>query len=242
MLVAACAGMRTLITSLAAALLALGCQYPQSPTVQLRMRDHDRQGLAIRGAVARGDLEGARREAAVLAQLPVAGPIDPAWKEKLDAMDAAARHVADAASLKEAARGLGPLAKTCGDCHEMLGRPWPAVEMPGGRASSGVRPDMVRHEWAASQMWDGLAVPSDDAWKAGAMILSEEPLAPEALTPGKSPVGQVGALEASVHDLGRKAQTTDQTQTRMQLYGETMATCGECHRWLGGGPRAEKQR
>jgi len=100
----------------------------------------------------------------------------------------------------------------------------------------------VRHEWAASQMWDGLAIPSDDAWKAGAHVLSEEPLSPEALTPGKTPVPQVGVLEQSVHDLGRKAETTDRVDARMQLYGEAMAVCGECHKWLGGGPRAERER
>ena len=228
---------------LAAALLAAACKSGmQSPTVQMRMKDHDKHGLAIRDAVARGDLDGAKREAAGLALLPVEGPIDPAWKRKLDAMNVAAARIANAADLKDAAHGLGPLAKTCGDCHTMLGRPWPAVPAPTGQAS-GVQPFMVRHEWAASRMWDGLAIPSDDAWKAGALALAEEPISPEALTPGKTPVAKVGELEQLVHELGRKAETTDKVDARMQLYGETMATCAECHAWLHGGPgRTEMQR
>jgi hypothetical protein len=73
--------------------------------------------------------------------------------------------------------------------------------------------------------WDGLVVPSDDAWIAGARVLSEEPLSPELLTPGRSPVPRVGALEQSVHDLGRQAQTTRSADGRAQLYGEIAKTC-----------------
>lgn len=233
--------MRTSTLLLAAALLAAACK-SQSATVQARMKDHEKHGLAIRDAVARGDLDGAKREAAGLALLPIEGPIDPAWKQKLDAMDVAAARVVNAVNLTEAAHDLGPLAKTCGDCHTMLGRSWPAVPAPTGQAS-GARPFMVRHEWAASRMWDGLAIPSDDAWKAGAQALAEEPLPAEALTPGKTPVPRVGELEQLVHDLGRKAEATDEVDGRMKLYGETMATCAECHTWLRGGPgRTEMQR
>jgi cytochrome c553 len=235
--------MRTSTIFLAVALLGVACKSGmQSPTVQFRMKDHEKHGVAIRDAVARGDLDAAKREAAGLALLSIEGTIDPAWKQRLDAMNVAAARVANAMDITDAAHGLGPLAKTCGDCHTMLGRPWPAVPPQTGQAS-GVRPFMVRHQWAASQMWDGLAIPSDDAWKAGAHALAEEPLSPEALTPGKTPVPKVGDLEQSVHDLARKAEAVDKVDARMQLYGDAMATCAECHKWLGGGPpvRAEMQ-
>jgi len=62
------------------------------------------------------------------------------------------------------------------------------------------------------------------------------PLSPEALTPGKTPVPRVGALEQSVHDLGRQAQATGRVAARALLFGDVLATCGECHQWLGGGP------
>jgi hypothetical protein len=106
-------------------------------------------------------------------------------------MTVAATRLSDATTIKGAARELGSLAKTCGECHTMLGRPGPIVEAAGGQAS-GVRPNMIRHEWAVSQLWNGLVIPSDDAWKAGAIGLSEEPMSPELLTPGMTPVPRAG--------------------------------------------------
>jgi cytochrome c553 len=213
----------------------------QTPTVRARMKDHEMHGVAIRDAVARGDLDGARRAATTLAGLRLDDGIDPAWKQKLAAMNVAAGRVADATDLTAASRGLGLIAKTCGDCHTMLARPGPIVGEPPGQ-DSGVRPRMMRHEWAAAQLWDGLVVPSDDAWKAGAGVLAEAPLAPELLTLGKTPVPRVGALAASVHDLGRRAETLEHTEARMALLGELMASCADCHQWLGGGPSSTKSR
>lgn len=216
--------------------VSVACNSPlQSPTVQARMKDHEKHGTAIRDAVARGDLAEATREAAVLASLPVGGPIDQSWRIKLEAMTAAAMRLSNAGTIKEAAGDLGPLAKTCGDCHTMLGRSGPTVEAPGGQAS-GVQASMTRHQWAVSQMWDGLVIPSEDAWTAGALGLSEEPMSPEVLTPGKTPVPRVGALQDAVHALGKRAQSAGTVEARMKLYGEAMATCAECHRWLRGGP------
>ncbi len=204
-------------------------------TVRARMKDHEKHGIAMRDAVARADLGGAKREAMILANMGSSDGMDPAWKQKLDAMNVAARHVADSKDLSDASSGLGLIAKTCGDCHTMLGRPGPIALTPM-RHDSEDKMRMAEHEWAAAQLWDGLVVPSDDAWKAGANSLAEAPLAPELLTPGKTPVPKVGALIASVHDLGRRAEALEKTEGRRVLLGELMATCADCHRWLGGGP------
>ena len=59
------------------------------------MREHDAHGTAIRDAIAHADLELARREARVLADLKIEGDIDPTWRKKLDAMNAAASRLAD---------------------------------------------------------------------------------------------------------------------------------------------------
>lgn len=208
----------------------------QTPTVPTLMKDHEKHGAAMRDAVARGDLVTAKREGKFLAELRIEGPIDPAWKLRLDAMNAAAARVAKAPDLTQASHALGGVAKTCAECHTMLGRPRPPVGEPAGQGS-GVRPAMERHQWAATQLWQGLVIPSDDAWKAGALAMSEARLAPEAFTPGQSPVPKIAELEKRVHDLGRKAQSVEQLDSRVQVYGELMATCADCHRWLGGGPR-----
>ena len=102
--------------------------------------------------------------------------------------------------------------------------------------SSGAHASMRRHQWAMDRLWDALVVPSDDAWNAGALALAEAPLVPEQLTPSKSPAPRVAELAQTVHDLGLKAASADRGDARAEVYGELLATCAECHKWLGGGP------
>ena len=208
---------------------------PGEATLKASMQGHDKHGDAMRDAMARGDLDGAKGEAKLLAELRVVGPPSGLFQHLLDAMKAAAARASSANDLKDAGRDIGLVAKTCGDCHSVLGRSAMIVGQPAAPAP-GVRPAMQRHRWAAEQLWEGLVVPSDNAWSAGALTMADAPLAPEALTPGKSPVPRVGELTQTVHDLGREAATVARVDVRADLYGEMLATCAECHKWFGGGP------
>lgn len=212
---------------------------PESPTSKARMREHDVHGAALRDAIARADLAAARREAKFLADLRLGGGIEPTWRRKLDAMNAAAAQVADARDLAGASRDLGAVAQTCGDCHATLGGPSVVVGEPPAEGS-GVAFRMKRHQWAATRLWDGLVVPSDDAWKAGAHVLADAPLEPEVMTPGRSPVPAIGSLVVSVRELARKASAAETAVDRSAVYGELMATCAGCHERVGGGPSERK--
>ena len=209
---------------------------PSDPaTFKARMRDHDLHGAAMRNAVARADLEAARREATTLAELRLAGGIEPPWRRQLDAMNAAAARVAAAKDVPEMSRNVAAVARTCGDCHATLGGPvLPVGEPP--EPGSGVAARMMRHQWAAARLWDGLVAPSQEAWRAGARVLADAPLEPETLTPGKSPAPAIGTLARSVHDLGQKAKVVTSGVDRAAVYGELLATCSACHLRLGGGP------
>ncbi len=201
-----------------------------------RMRDHDVHGAKLRDAVARADLDAAHREARALAELRPEGDLVPTWRDRLDAMNAAAARVAGARDVAGASNGLAALARTCGDCHATLGGPVDTTgEPPPEGADVALR--MKRHDWAATRLWEGLVVPSDRAWRAGARVLQDAPLKPETLTPGKTPVIAVDALAESVHALGRKASVVASPTDRGAVYGELMATCGSCHELLAGGPR-----
>jgi hypothetical protein len=204
-------------------------------TIQARMQGHERHGDAMRDAVARGDLDEAKAEAKFLSELRIEGPTSGLWKQMFDAMKAAAARSTSTSDLKDAGRDVGLVARTCGDCHTSFGRPGILVEPPGA-LNSGVHASMRRHQWAMERLWDGLVVPSDDAWNAGALALAEAPLVPEQLAPGKSPVPRVGELAQTVHALALKAASAGRVDARAEVYGEVLSACAECHKWLGGGP------
>jgi hypothetical protein len=207
----------------------------QKPTLRSSMKDHEKHGAAMRDAVTRGDLDGMRREAHFLVSLQLDRGADPAWRQKLESLNSAAARVANSTDMTEASHSLGAVAKTCGDCHVMIGKPDATMAEPAPD-DSGVRPRMLRHQWAVAQLWNGLVIPSDDAWKAGAKALAEAPLSPALLTPGKTPVPKVGILTDSVHEIGRRAETLEDAGARVAILGDLMATCAECHLWFGAGP------
>jgi cytochrome c553 len=199
------------------------------------MKDHAILGVTMRDAVTRGDLEAARRAANALAELPIESGLSSSRRGRLDAMILAAQHARAAQDMRDAARSLSALAETCGACHTAFGGPR-TVSTAAPTDEPDLKTHMLRHQWGAARLWEGLAVPSDEAWKSGAQVLSDAPFPAERLTPGKSPVPAIGKLTKSVHDLGRKAVTLEDSSARVELYGELMATCASCHQWLGGGP------
>jgi len=185
--------------------------------------------------MARGDLDEVKGDALLLAGLRIDVPSSELWRTMFDATKAAAARIAAASDLKEASLDIGALAKTCGDCHTVLGRPGKIVGEERAQGSS-VPARMQHHQWASEQLWDGLVVPSDEAWNWGALALSETQLAPEQLTPGKTPAQRVADLTQTVRALGRRAVDVQRVDMRVDLYGNLLATCAECHQWLGGGP------
>jgi hypothetical protein len=205
--------------------------------VQAHMRGHEKLAEAMRDALIRGDLEEARGEGRLITQLRLEGPDGALWRQRLDAMKLAAAQVGAAVDLRAASSAAGLVAKTCGECHTVFGRPGILVgqEDPQG---SGLAADMRYHQRAAERLWEGLSVPSDEAWNSGALALSQAALVPESLIPGKTPALRLGGLAQTVHGLGSQASTVESVDGRAALYGQVLATCAECHRWLGGGPSA----
>ena len=87
--------------------------------------------------------------------------------------------------------------------------------------------DVERHAWATERLWEGLTVPSSEAWQAGAKALSTTPFPAEILKQG----GVHGRSAAS--DFGKlvvKAPTAKTLEERAALYAELLVTCGGCHR------------
>jgi hypothetical protein len=76
---------------------------PDVATLKAQMRDHAARAAAMRDAVTRADLDAAKREARTLAELHVEGGAEPAWRERLDAMNAAASRVRAATAMRRSA-------------------------------------------------------------------------------------------------------------------------------------------
>jgi mono/diheme cytochrome c family protein len=202
-----------------------------SPTLQA-MHEHDAHGAAMRDAVAAANLSEARREAKTLADLRIDDKMDAVWQGELAAMSVAAQRVVEAKDVDAASHGLAAVARACGDCHAMLGRSGIVVgEAP--HVGVDIVPEMRRHQWAVARLWDGLVVPSEDAWAAGAHVLADAPLAPAVLTPDKSPADRIAAANQLVHDLAHRAALAKSAGDREAVYATLMTTCSSCHLWFG---------
>lgn len=203
-----------------------------TPSLKDRMRDHAARGEALRGAVERGDLDAARREARALAELRFESGVPVAVRGDLQAMNVAAARVASARDLPETSRAAGTLARTCSDCHSTLGGPGMIAGEPDDDAVTALPPPK-RHAWATARLWSGLVAPSHLAWMSGARVLADAPLVPESRSDG-APLAPAAVTElaTSVHALAESAQTSNSAADRERIMGELLATCAACHAQL----------
>lgn len=195
------------------------------------MRANFRLALDVRDAVVGGNLELAQQKARDLAWQDYKKVLPENWMGGVDKMQLAARQVAEAKDVVEAAQHVAELAATCGDCHARLEGSKDEPEQDHGFSAKGpddLQTRMARHERAADGMWFGLSMPSDPAWRGGARALTEAPLsAPE--VEGKPVSAEVDAKMEAVRDLGRRALEAEQQPERVKVYGELLGKCAGCH-------------
>jgi len=213
---------------------------PTRPSAALvaSMGDHAAHGRAMRDAVARADLDRARTEASALAQARFDYREAPSWQAKVDAMVSATGRVSSAKDLAEASHGVAAVARSCGDCHATFARERNVVVTEPPPPSLDLLPRMQRHQWAEARLWSGLAIPSSEAWTAGARVLRDAPLEPERLTAGAPSVQRMGELARAVHDLGDKSGAAETADAREAAYGQLLGTCSECHALLSVRPNS----
>jgi len=195
------------------------------------MRANFRMALDARDAVIGGNLALAQQKARDLAWQDYKELLPAHWMGDVDKMQRAARDVAEAKDLVEAAQHMAELAATCGDCHARLQGEKNEPEQDHGFSAKGpddLQTRMARHERAADGMWFGLSMPSDPAWRGGARALTEAPLsAPE--VDGKPVTAEMDAKMEVVRDLGRRALEAEQQPERVKVYGELLGKCASCH-------------
>lgn len=195
--------------------------------VQRRMHVRYAHARLMIVAIARSDLDDARANAQVLAEVAEPQAL-PVWQPYVDAIQRAARETASAADLGGAAAGAALIGARCAGCHVATHAHVHAASEARPEAGPRIARQMVGHQWAATEMWQGLMAPSDERWQAGAEMLI-------AMPPGVVAEREGATLAESVDDMarvrmfGRRALAPMSNADRGDLYGELLTTCVRCH-------------
>lgn len=197
------------------------------PPVQLDMREHFSRARGVHTAVVHGDLALARESGRLLAEPRPDHGLPEGSGLYVAAMRTAARSVATARTLEEAAAGAAAIAESCAGCHRTYGA-GPAIEIafqPAAGESFGAH--MARHRWALDRLWEGIVGPSDASWAAGVEILDQRPLDLGELADrgGSTAI----ALGRRLHELASSGDAAANTGERARLFTEILRTCVECH-------------
>ena len=130
-----------------------------------RMFDHFTRATAIQSALIVGDLEGARRPAAWLAEHQAVGSVASGSEPWLDALRESALEIRDAESVDAAADATARLGASCAGCHTSS-RNGPRFRLAGDPpAGEGEVNHMIRNLWAMDRMWEGLIGAAEDSWR-----------------------------------------------------------------------------
>lgn len=196
-------------------------------TANRRMHQRFTAAQRLELGIVHGDLAGAHADARELAELDQPDAL-ARWQPYFASIRDAARQIENSPGIVGAARLTAELGRRCARCHEAIGAriAFPAEPAPPGDPRLVVQ--MVSHQWAAEQMWQGLIGPSDARWLAGARALSQAPLhiVAQAVTPSSElDIDDV----ARIRLYARRAQAAGSQDARADLFGAMLGTCAHCH-------------
>ncbi|MFO0566419.1 MAG: hypothetical protein U0263_12190 [Polyangiaceae bacterium] len=195
-----------------------------SPKERL-MRAHFKETAQIHKAVIDGALENTVKPAQALGNMKGLGTVQKSWKPSLDALSAAASRFGQSPDLPAATAAIADIGRACGSCHKIAGGPKVDVGTPPAQDKS-LSGQMKRHAWALERLWEGLYVPSDPAWKAGADALAGVSFPQEVLKKGGVHARSASTQFTSVAPtLGGKQKPED----RAKAYAQLLETCSACH-------------
>lgn len=200
----------------------------QEQEIRSHMDDHFERITAVEKAIIQGDLKAARISAAELADPELSAGAPEAWKPFLEDVQALARELVGAEELADASVASAKLVAACGSCHMGTSQGPALSETPDIAGGEELPEHMTRHAWAVGRMREGLVGPADANWMAGAFVLTEEPLQPDAVS-GELAAERIRILEERVHALGMAAYQADDRSDRVLAYARLLQTCARCH-------------
>ncbi|MCA9619725.1 MAG: hypothetical protein KC731_11950 [Myxococcales bacterium] len=197
------------------------------------MRSHFEETVAIRHAVIAGDIRHAIKPAAALADLKGLETLPKLWQDGVQRLTAASRRISESADLQEVAAATADIARACGACHASVSGPKAKLTDPPP-AGTTMKERMARHHWGTQRMWEGLFVPSEEAWKAGVDALGADVFPKNEVSKGG--VHAVSAASRFI-SLVDKAKTAKTSQQRGDVYAQVLSTCAPCHSAMGIKPK-----
>lgn len=184
----------------------------------------------LQRAIVRGYLDEAKKLARWI--LEHSEKVPEKWQPFVDELHAAAREVAGAPDLPTAGRLAARLGRACSRCHEDLTAVVSFTWSPAPDDEPVLRTQMLRHQWAAARLWEGLVGPSDEMWTQGATVLASTRLDLGTATTAAAAEldrADVSALTAKVRELATRAGQLAEQDARARLYGDLLVTCASCH-------------
>jgi cytochrome c553 len=196
--------------------------------VREQMWAHFEAARELQRAVAQGRLSDAR---------DLASWLELKAEPRTSELTAAARRIHDAPDLQTAAALTGTLASACSGCHE-ANRAAPVFVIPAEPPDgASIEAQMLRHQWAAARLWEGLIGPNDDAWYSGVRVMEGAKIDLRWTTNAK-PNPDAAAHAQTLRDLTAKAQNVEGRTARAGLFGAMLYTCASCHAIVRPNPAA----
>jgi len=192
------------------------------------MHEQFRAVMGAHDSIIRGNLQGAKNEARLVAHFPDPVALPQGAAPYLVAMRTAAGRAADATDLPAAALATASMLATCGDCHRAVGT-MPAHPAPAEPTLGGVVGHMIAHQAAMDLLVQGLTTPSTSLWNQGADALVAAPLRKSQLPSDAKVSGEIMKSEKQLHELAARARQAEDTTSRVAVYSELVKSCATCH-------------
>ena len=189
------------------------------------MKEHFKAANTIRLAVIAGNREEIFKPSRKLVYLSNVEELPPAWQGPVQRMQDSAERLKDSNDMVAAAAAMADIGTSCGLCHQKLGGPHAGVQAPPSSDGS-LRARMQEHAWATERLWEGLYVPSSEAWNAGMAVLTTKPFPDEVLH--ERGVYARSAAQDFAKVLAAAPRGT-KVEEKAATYAKLLTTCATCH-------------
>lgn len=189
------------------------------------MKEHFTQTDTIREALIRGEMEKTVKPALALSSLEGVETLPGPWRTSVERLLEATKRISEAPNLQETAAATADIGRACAACHQEVGRTQERA-LPAPPPGDDMKSRMARHRWGTERLWEGLYVPSAEAWNEGASLLVDNPMPKDVIAKGG-----VHALSAAERfgKMMKRAQSATTGEARGVAYAEVLTTCAPCH-------------